>query len=466
LGWGDREFEARPGPCYLECMPDRRTVVQTGIVTSNVPDRSTCRSWSCQVKHQGSTRTISIGSQAVTFGAGRDCDVVLEDPAVSREHTELQATPEGLRVRDLDSTNGTFFQSSRISEIMISSDAVVRLGDTNLHLSGQPAPSIPPSRRRQFGSLVGQSQMMREVFAVLELVSPTETTTLIEGETGTGKELAARAIHDHSDRATGPFGVVDCGSTNEQLIESQLFGHVRGAFTDAVADRKGAFTEAHGGTIFLDEIGELPLGSQTKLLRALEARTVTPLGTDKSQPVDVRVVAATNRSLYDMVTEKTFRADLFYRLSVVHVRIPALRERPEDLPELIRHFYKDRGLACDEIAGPNLERLQRHQFAGNVRELRNVLERAWVLSGPTGAGFADLRLDLNTPARQEMLGLSVDTSLPFKEAKERWTEVFERRYLGAVFADHDHNITRAAEKAGINRNHFRKLLEKYGLIKP
>jgi DNA-binding NtrC family response regulator len=306
---------------------------------------------------------------------------------------------------------------------------------------------------------------MREVFAVLELASPTDATVIIEGESGTGKELAARAIHDHSLRAKKPFVVVDCSATQEQLIDSQLYGHVRGAFTGAVSTRRGAFAEASGGTVFLDEIGELPLATQSKLLRAIEAQTVQPLGSDKSVRVDARVVAATNRNLNQMVEEGAFRFDLYQRLAVVHIQIPPLRERLEDLPALIGHFYEGRGAVSGPIAGDNLKKMEAHDWPGNVRELRNVLERAWVLggTGTMGTQFSLLQPWMQMSGRTPPAG-SVDTALSFKEAKERWNQEFERRYLAAVIRESGGNISRAARHAGINRNHLRKLLEKYGLL--
>jgi DNA-binding NtrC family response regulator len=445
---------------------DRKTMLQTGLTTSDTRGRTATRSWIARVTTEGQEPTqIAIGARPITIGAGRDCDLVLNDPEVSRRHAELQATPEGVRVRDLGSTNGTFWQGSRVTEVVVPAGAGVQVGKTLLRISSAEAPVMPPSSRKRFGGLVGASLAMRELFAVLELASPSDATVLIEGESGTGKELTARAIHDHSARAGGPFVVVDCSAITENLLESHLFGHVRGAFTGADAERKGAFVEATGGTLFLDELGELPLASQAKLLRALEAQTVQPVGADRPVPVDTRVIAATHRNLMGMVDAQQFRFDLFYRLAVVHVSIPPLRERPDDVPELVAYFYEGRGIDPGPLASPNMERLMRHSWPGNVRELRNVLERAWALSGPTGASFADLNLWMQ-PGLQPATGPTelIDTSMPFKEAKERWVDQFEARYLSAVFTMHNGNITHAAEAAGINRRHFRTLLRKHGII--
>ncbi len=443
---------------------DRKTIIQTGISTSNTSGKMPPRSWTCRVvSGDDSGRTVSLGSRPLVVGADANCDLVLRDPTVSRRHTEIRVSAEGILVRDLGSTNGTFYQSSRITEIVVPSESTIRVGKTNLSISAISAPSVAPSKRERFGGLVGQSVAMREVFAVLELAGPTDATVLIEGESGTGKELVSRALHDHSPRAEKAFVVVDCSATHEQLIDSHLYGHVRGAFTGAVGARKGAFVEADGGTLFLDEIGELSLTSQAKLLRAIEAHTVQPLGSDRLVHVDTRVVAATHRDLPRLVEEDLFRFDLLQRIAVVHIRITPLRERLEDLPVLIRHFYEGRGVDAGEISGRHLRPWQNHDWPGNVRELRNALERAWVLSGSGCTAFKDLSLMIYKPVSTRH-GEVVDTTLPFKEAKERWLEQFERRYIAVIYAANDQNISRAAKHAGINRNHFSKLLKKYGLM--
>ncbi len=419
-----------------------------------------------------STQSLAaIGTRPIVLGADGSCDIVLTDATVSRKHAEIQVTADGILVRDLGSTNGTFVRGMRVETAVLTTESSVRLGNANLTVLPCARPMVPASDRRRFGSMIGQSVAMREAFAVFELAAPTEVTVLIEGESGTGKELAASALHDHSPRAKGPFVVVDCSAAHDQLLDSQLFGHKTGAFTGASHERKGAFIEAHGGTLFLDELGELPLLCQAKLLRALEARTVQPLGSDRSVAVDVRVIAATNRDLSAMVEAKQFRFDLFHRLAVVHLRIPPLRERLEDIPLLVRHFYEGRGIDPGEIAGENLRRLECHEWPGNVRELRNALERAFVLSGPHSGKFSALNIMFgslgHTVAQPQGSGnLYIDTTLPFKEAKEAWNDQFERRYIATVWEEHERNISRAAEHSGINRNHFRKLLEKHGLIEP
>jgi DNA-binding NtrC family response regulator len=467
---------------------DPRTLMQTGLATQATRGRTAIRSCLCRVMSSDRVvNEVALGARPVSVGAARECDLVLTDPQVSRQHAELQLCHDGIRVRDLGSTNGTFWQGTRLTEAVVPLGAAVRVGGTTLRFLSADVPAVAPSERRRFGGMVGQSVTMRELFAVLELAAPSEATVLIEGESGTGKELAARALHDHSARARVPLVVVDCSAISDSLLDSHLFGHVRGAFTGAQSDRKGAFVEASGGTVFLDEIGELSMPAQARLLRVLEAQTVQPVGSDRTVKVDTRVVAATHRDLPRMVEEKQFRFDLFYRLAVVHVAIPPLRERLDDLAELVRHFYEGRRVDPGPVGGANLARMEAYAWPGNVRELRNVLERAWTMAGPGGARFADLKLSMDpsglashaaahaAPARAPAVAMplvkpgapdpfAIDLGQPFKEAKERWLDVFERRYLEGVFADCDRNISRASLRAGINRRHFRNLLRKHGII--
>jgi DNA-binding NtrC family response regulator len=383
---------------------------------------------------------------------------------VSRRHAELLPTRHGVVVRDLGSSNGVRVNGARVQEALVKIGGEFFLGETHIRLMDGSAPRVQPSARERFGGLVGASVAMREVFAVLELAAPSDATIMLESGSGCGKEVAARAIHDHSPRSAGPFVVFDCGSTSVELIQSALFGHKKGAFTGAVQDRAGAFVEARGGTLLLDEIGELPLESQTHLLRALEAGVVTPVGGDRPVKVDARVITATHRDLFEMVEAERFRLDLFHRLAVVHVRLPALRDRLEDLPTLIRFFYEGRGHEPGAIEGPNLEQLRGHAFEGNVRELRNILERSWVLSGAGSHRFADLTLWLGPQlGGQAPPALVIDAALPYKEAKEKLIERFEARYLPDLMARVSGNLSQAAKQAGLSRRHLRSLLVKHGL---
>ena len=367
---------------------DRHTLLETGLASASTRGRTAVRSCLCRVT--AGDRVIAevpLGARSLAVGAGRECDLVLDDPQVSRRHAELALAPEGIRVRDLGSTNGTFWQGSRLTEAVVPFGAQIRIGAAALRFLTSDAPAVTPSDRRRFGGMVGSSLAMRELFAILELAAPTEATVLLEGESGTGKEMAARALHDHSPRAKVPLVVVDCSAVSESLIDSHLFGHVRGAFTGATSSKRGKFALADGGTIFLDEIGTMSPALQAKLLRVLQEREFEPLGSERTQKVDVRVVAATNRDLRQMVADGRFQEDLFYRLNVIPIHIPPLRERREDIPVLVEHFIQKHaqraGKRITGIGAGVMEVLQASDWPGNVRELENTMERAVVLApGP------------------------------------------------------------------------------------
>jgi DNA-binding NtrC family response regulator len=401
----------------------------------------------------GTTRAIE-GS--VTVGSHPDAGLSLGDTTVSRYHVELTARPDGVRVRDLESTNGTYLGGARITEVIVEDQAVLSVGKTTLKVSMIEADLGKPEAQPTFGPALGASPAMKQLFGMLERVSPSASTVLLLGETGTGKEVMARAIHQKSPRAARPFVVVDCGSVAPTLIESELFGHVRGSFTGAISDRNGAFLEADGGTIFLDEIGELPLELQPKLLRVLEAGTVRRVGEDKHRRVDVRVVAATHRDLDAEVAAGRFRRDLYYRLAVVLVNVPPLRDRLDDLPMLTQHFVKTMGRGDFELPRALMARFAAYHWPGNVRELRNLVERS--LAG------ADVDPLPQESQAQRSLGSGEDlTDLPFKEAKERLVESFTKEYLVTLLEKCNGNISQMAREAGIARNYVHRLVSKYGL---
>jgi DNA-binding NtrC family response regulator len=403
--------------------------------------------------------SVSLGENPIYFGSSPACDLVLADKTVSRKH--LMAVREGDEVflRDQGSTNGTYIQGSRFKEITVGFGAEVRLGRTVIKFLPEEEVVEPKfSDSDHFGSLVGRDAKMRRLFTLLEDIAPTDATVLIEGETGTGKELIAEEVHNHSSRRNGPFVVFDCGAVPRELIESALFGHVKGSFTGAVADRKGAFAEAHGGSIFLDEIGELALELQPALLRALDKRAVRRVGANTYDKVDVRVVAATNRDLRDEISKKAFREDLYYRLAVIRVTLPALRERGGDIPLLVDFFVRQFSSGRNIQIGPDdMARLQRHGWPGNVRELRNVIERACVLSKGDSLNLDDALTEEAAPT------LGIRTDLPFKEAKGQLVELFEREYIVDLMRRHKMNLSAAAREAQIDRKHLRELIRKYGL---
>ena len=449
---------------YAMYEPDRDTEVQRGS-TSGERRHKVPVSWICRIFHGDAASTpISIPEKGIVLGASSSCDLVIDDAAVSSRHLRLSNGNGGVVVEDLKSTNGTFLRSTRIDKILLTSQSQVTIGTTIIDISPAGFVDVPPFPETRFGALVGGSAAMRRCFAIMNLAAKSDATVVIEGESGTGKELAARAIHENSGRVNQPFVVVDCAGIPEQLIESQLFGHRAGAFTGAVERRKGAFVLADGGTIFLDELGELPIAAQAKLLRVLEAQTVQPLGEDRPVHVNVRVIAATNRNLEQMVAENRFRFDLFHRLAVVRFQMPALRDHAEDIPMLVSHFYAGRRAVSGPISGDGLQQLVQYDWPGNVRELRNILERAWVLSGEAAPEFQKLQFSFHHRLDAEPVHI-VDTSIPFKDAKEMWVSHFERKYVKDVIASNDGNISKAATQAGLNRNHLRKLMEKYDMIK-
>jgi len=404
--------------------------------------------------------SIRLGDKPVYFGSSPSCEMMLTDKTVSRKHLMATLQDEVVVLTDMGSTNGCFIQGSRFKEITIGYGAEVKLGRTVLkYLPEEEIVEPEPSHENNFGQLVGGDTKIRQLFNLLQDVAGTTATVLIEGETGTGKELIAEEIHNHSDRADGPFVVFDCGSVPRELIESALFGHVKGSFTGAITDRRGAFAEAHGGTIFLDEIGEMSMELQPSLLRVLDKRAVRKVGSNQYEKIDVRVVAATNRDLRQEVGKKNFREDLYYRLAVIRVSVPPLRERGSDIPLLVDHFV--RGFSPPNapltVQPEDMKRLQRHSWPGNVRELRNVIERACLLSRGDSINIGDALVEEVAPA------LGIRTDLPFKEAKGQLVEMFEREYIEDLMRRHKMNLSAAAREAQIDRKHLRELIRKYDL---
>ena len=411
---------------------------------------------------------LDVGPTGLVVGSGSDCDFRLNDRRVSRRHLVLRAEEHGVRVIDRGSRNGTFFQGARIEEMILASDGVLTVGDTNLqvHLRAEPL-DLALSEKTQLGDAIAHSAGMRHVFSILEQAARTDATVLLEGESGTGKDILAYALHQESPRHEGPFVVVDCGAIPENLIESELFGHEKGAFTGAATTRIGAFEQAHTGTIFLDEIGELPLESQPKLLRALESRSFRRVGGTKTVKVDVRVVAATNRRLREAARRKEFREDLFYRLAVVHVAVPRLVDRKEDIRPLAERFLR---LATrDENARipPELAALlESYPWPGNARELRNVVERFATF------GRADVALlfgDSAAPggaiptgpgsSRAGAIDLAAVEHLPYHEAKRRVLEALQRSLLPRAIERAGGSIPKAAQLLGIPKASLYRMLD-------
>jgi DNA-binding NtrC family response regulator len=393
-----------------------------------------------------------------SFVIGRKgADLTVNDSNMSRLHCEIRLQPDGYRLRDLQSTNGTFVGGLRVIEAYIRPNSVITVGKSDVKFIPLAESVEAPlwSESRLVG-LVGQSPAMRYLFEMVDKVAASDATVLIHGETGTGKELVADAIHERSPRAGKPFMVLDCSAIPAQLFEDQLFGHEAGSFTGAQRATLGVFEAAHGGTLFLDEIGELPLEMQAKLLRAVETRTIRRIGGTKSIQCDVRIVAATNRDLAVEVNRGAFRSDLYFRLAVAKLQLPPLRERLEDLPLLIQHFLDQLG-GTAKIPPDFQAWAQLQPWPGNVRELRNAVERATVLP-------------MHPPETQRAaaqgggtsLG-AVDITVPFKIAKQRLVDDFDRRYLEAMLAAHDGNISAAARAAGVDRMSIYKMMRRLGL---
>jgi DNA-binding NtrC family response regulator len=413
----------------------------------------------------GSFLEFDVPRVGLVVGADRSCDVVLTDRSVSRKHVSVVPKETGFEITDMGSTNGTFVDDLAIEKVVVPEGTTIRAGDTLLQLlPAEAAVELAPSAATHFGDMIGGSLAMRKLYAVLGRASQSNVPVLCSGESGTGKELAARALHEQGPRAKGPFVVFDCGAASDTLMESELFGHKRGAFTGADSDRAGAFAQAHGGTLFLDEIGDLPLALQPKLLRMLERQEVTPLGSGRSERFDVRFVAATHRDLWSDVREGTFRGDLFYRLSVIEAHMPSLRHRKDDIADLVRMFLRAAGRSDEGVEGPALIRLQAYPWPGNVRELRNVIGRAAALGAPK-APFAELPMFLRAGVEPLADGAPMPLAdVPFHDAKAEVNQRFERAYLEDLLRRAGTNISEAARIAGLERKYLYKLLEKNGLL--
>jgi transcriptional regulator with GAF, ATPase, and Fis domain len=405
---------------------------------------------------------VHVEGGVARVGSAPGNHLALADATVSRVHCELRAHSDGVVVKDCGSTNGTFVEGVRLREGDVKPGTAVRVGNSTFRIEEAGGASfLPISDRTSFGELVGASLPMRRVYAMLERVAGTSATLLIEGETGTGKDVVARSLHAASPRADGPFVPVDCGAIPETLVESELFGHVRGAFSGAVSERKGVFEEANAGTLFLDEIGEMPISVQPKLLRAIETRSIRRVGGNTERPVDVRIIAATNRSLAAAANTGSFREDLYYRLAVVEVTLPPLRARGEDIALLARHFYS-------RFAGPDaslpqefVDMLATRTWPGNVRELRNFIERSVSLGFVTQTGPAPGRAESAIP--DSLLSQIVPLHLPLKDARQAWTESFESIYVRAMLQRTGGNVTRAAELAGVNRRFLQRVMSRLDL---
>jgi transcriptional regulator with GAF, ATPase, and Fis domain len=415
----------------------------------------------------GEPRVVVFEGRMCRIGSHSSNELVLSDPSVSRFHCKLTHDDSGWHLQDNGSLNGTELNGVRVRDADLGAEGTIALGDcivqtraTEVEGEG-PVSEVPAAS--SFGALTGTSVAMRKLFAFLEKVAASDINVLIEGESGTGKEVVASEISQRGPRADRAFVIVDCGAISPSLVESELFGHVRGAFTGADRDRVGAFEAANGGTVFLDEIGELPLDLQPKLLRALEARAIRRVGETRARKVDVRVIAATNRDLEREVNKGRFREDLYFRLAVMTVRVPPLRDRLDDLPSLVRAFLASLGVGPSDprdVFSPRvLTELAGHDWPGNVRELRNYVERSVVLQEALPAGPRRAPTPEATPEPE-------GPTVPFKLAKDAVVDAFERNYLSTLLESCGGNISKAARTAGMDRMYLHRLVQKHGLKAP
>jgi len=401
----------------------------------------------------------------VSIGTSKENDLVLDDSSASRHHARIEIQDDRLQITDLASTNGTFVNDVQVVQSFLPDRSTLKFGECVVAFRlGDESEEIALSQRDRFGDFLGESIGVRRLFEQLGKLAPSEASVLLEGESGTGKEVLARAIHEESNRSEAPFVTIDCGALPEGLIESELFGHERGAFTGAISSRAGAFELADGGTLFLDEIGELDVALQPKLLRALEQRSVRRVGGSADIALNVRIVAATNRDLQRQMAAGEFREDLYYRLAVAHLRVPPLRDRREDIPLLAKHLLTMLQKDSPELPAFTLttemsESLTKRAWRGNVRELRNVLQRAFVTS--------ELEPPSPLEAQQgfEILeGVPLD--LPYQEAREITVSRFEQTYLRNALDRYKGNVAKTARQCGMDRATLFRLIKKHGLKRP
>jgi DNA-binding NtrC family response regulator len=449
--------------------PERdRTDLQARLPLSLVGRRSRPRmEWT----DSGGEHAVVI-DQRLLVGASPGVHAIVADPTVSRLHAELDPREDGVWVRDLGSSNGTWIDGVLVQAGRLPEGGTLRMGATSFRLRYDEEEKVPLWPSDHFGPLFGRSEAIREVFFRMSQYADRDAAVLVQGETGTGKELIARALHDASPRAAEPFVIVDCAALPENLLESELFGHLKGAFTGAVSTRAGALETAQGGTVFLDEIGELPLSMQPKLLRAIESRTVRRIGEATHRKVDVRFVSATHRDLQSMVNAGAFREDLYFRLSVLPLHVPALRDRREDVPLLL-----DRMLGgLEPLRAETEAALVAHPWLGNVRELRNFAERVRTIGlGPAlsllqGGEPPSAPRASRAPPPMSVAASAKELPLPpppidrpFKEIREAWNDHLEREYLKGLVAKLGRNVAAIADAAEIDRTYIRRLMRKHEL---
>jgi transcriptional regulator with GAF, ATPase, and Fis domain len=388
----------------------------------------------------------------VLVGSSEACALRIADPLVSRRHLALDLGEDGLRITDLDSTNGTIVDGVTLLDGFLRGGEIVRIGETAIRVDRLEAVSMPAlSGKSTFGRVIGGSVEMRRIYPLCERLAQSNVPVVIEGETGTGKEALAEALHEVGPRARAPYVVFDCTSVHGPLMESELFGHEKGAFTGAVATRKGVFELSDGGTLLIDEIGDLDLALQPKLLRAVERGEIRRVGGDRPIKVDVRLLAATRRDLDQEVAAGRFREDLFHRLAVARIELPPLRKRRGDIALLARHYWAALG-GEDGPPADLLRKWERDSWPGNVRELRNTIARQIALGD-----LAPAHEQAASSRSGDVIDEVIRGGLPFVRAREKVMDEFQRRYLEHVLAEAGGDTAKAAAHSGIARRYFNLL---------
>lgn len=452
----------------LAAIPDEAFIMATHTLV--VENKTTLRLRKCRLSINAgpdSGKELVSDKERIRVGAHTTNDLVLtEDRTASRHHFEIQYTERGYLLVDLNSTNGTFLDGKRVERAYLNAQSLIRAGSCGLIFNPiDEEVTVLPAEDSQLGDMVGQSVKMRQIFGLIKKIAPMDVSVIIQGETGTGKELVAQAIHENSSRKKGPLVVLDCGAIPPNLIESELFGHEKGAFTGAVSSRPGAFERARGGTIFLDELGELKMDLQPKLLRVLENREVRRVGGNDVIDIDCRVIAATNRDLVKEIQAGNFREDLFFRLSVIGIQLPALRQRRDDIPAITRKALSAPDIVAQhghkEFTPAAMQIMQAYHWPGNVRELMNVVSHVLTFSEGPLIDVNHLPARIQGQAKEQPLPFN--EHLSFKDAKEQLLENFEREYLSQVLKRCDGNISRAARESGLHRKSIERLVKKYQL---
>ncbi len=416
------------------------------------------------VNTDGAGSAFALNKDEIRIGKAPDNDVVVDHPTVSRNHLSIRRQGDRFLVQDQSSTNGTFIDGAQVREAYLRPGSLLEMGDVQLRFTPKVAAvEIDPVVEDRLGDLVGVSLPMRQIFALLKRIAPTDSTLLLVGETGSGKGAAAKVIHKLSTRESGPMVVFDCAGVSDSLIESELFGHEKGAFTGAVAQRIGCLERANGGTLFLDEIDDLALDLQPKLLRAIEDREFRRLGASAGQVTfDCRIVVASKKDLWAETQAGRFREDLYFRLSVFTVGLPTLRDRKEDIPLLVDAFAGD--ALWQRLPEALRDQFLAHTWPGNVRELRNAIERAKHIGDIPELSSDSLLREFSMPSRKGAEVLPVNFGGPFKECKEELVRSFEKEYLTRLLSRSKGNVAKAARDAGLDRKHLYSLLHKYGLV--